>query len=195
MNRSSKIAAAVAGASALLVVCVSVSGRPASAASAATQPAAQAATIPSPLAVPPGNRLVETMTVLRGSQVYTCTAGAWTLLEPVSVLHARYTYVLNTKGPTWTSVNDGSSVTGVTVASAPRPNAAPELLVKVVSNSGSGWLSDVDYIQRLDTVGGAVPTGGCTDGAIDAVRYQAEYRFWVPDSATGPSGPGSGTHS
>lgn len=140
-------------------------------------------TIPSPLVVPPGNTLVETMTVLRGSQVYTCAARAWTLLEPVSVLHAGDAFVLNTQGPTWTSVNDGSSVTGETVASVPRPNAAPELLVKAVSNSGSGWLGDVDYIQRLATVGGAAPTGACTDGAIDAVPYQAQYRFYVPDSS------------
>jgi hypothetical protein len=184
MNRSSKTAAAVAAASALLAVGVGAFGLPASWAGAATQPAAQeATTIPSPLAVPSGNRLVEIMTVLRGSQVYTCTAGAWTLLEPVSVLHAEHAYVLNTKGPAWTSVNDGSSVTGMTVASVPVPHAAPELLVKAVSNTGSGWLGNVDYIQRLDTVGGAVPTGTCADGAIDAVRYQAEYRFWVPDSA------------
>ena len=184
MNRSSKPATAVAVASALLAVGVGVGvfGLQASSAGAATQLVAQEATaIPSSLAVPPGNRLAETMTVLRGSQVYTCTTGAWTLLEPVSVLRAGHAYVLNTRGPAWTSVNDGSSVTGMAVASVPVPYAAPELLVKAVSNAGSGWLGNVDFIQRLDTVGGAAPTGACANGAMDAVRYQAEYRFWVPD--------------
>jgi hypothetical protein len=186
MNMPGKVTA-IAAASALLVIGASVSALagPASATDSA-RPAAQAAiTIPSSLVPPPGNRLVKTMKVLRGSQVYTCASGAWTLLEPVSILHAGDAYVLNTKGPTWTSVNDGSSVTGVTVASVPRPDAAPELLVKAVSNSGSGWLGYVDYIQRLDTAGGAAPTGACANGAIDAVAYDALYRFWVPDSAPG----------
>jgi hypothetical protein len=189
MKRSRKAAGAVAGAATLLAIGVSASAQSASSAAVSAQPAAQAAvTIPSSLTPPPGNKLVKTMTVLSGSQVYTCTAGAWTLLEPVSVLHAGNAFVLNTKGPAWTSVNDGSSVTGATAASVSRPGAAPELLVKAVSNSGTGWLGDVDYIQRLDTVGGALPTGACTDGAIDAVRYQAQYRFWVPDSAPGTAG-------
>jgi Protein of unknown function (DUF3455) len=188
MKRSRRTAAAIAGVSALPVIGVSAYGQAAASAASSAQLALTAARTISPvLAVPPGNKLAETMTVQHGSQVYTCAGGAWTLLEPVSVLHAGPVYVLNTKGPSWISVNDGSSVTGSVVASVPRPNAAPELLVKAVSNTGGGLLSHVDYIQRLGAIGGASPIGACADGAIDAVTYQAEYLFYVPGSATSPS--------
>jgi hypothetical protein len=58
----------------------------------------------------------------------------------------------------------------------------PALLLKSTANRGTGLLAKVDYIQRLDTVGGGAPTGTCTDGSQLAVRYHAQYRFYTPTS-------------
>jgi hypothetical protein len=136
--------------------------------------------IPPPLAVPAGQQLVAKMEVERGSQVYTCTSGAYTLLEPAAVLGSGNQLVLHTRGPEWVSANDGSAVVGAVVASVPRPNAVPELLLRSTSNRGTGLFGQVDYIQRLETVGGVAPTGACTDGSQVAVPYHAQYRFYVP---------------
>jgi predicted RecA/RadA family phage recombinase len=136
--------------------------------------------IPPQLAVPAGQRLIASMEVARGSQVYTCTNGTFTLLEPAAVLRNGKELVLHTRGPEWVSANDGSAVAGSVVASAPRPNAVPELLLKSTSNRGTGIFGNVDYIQRLETVGGVAPAGTCRAGSQVAVAYHAQYRFYVP---------------
>ena len=62
-------------------------------------------------------------------------------------------------GPTW-QLNDGSQITGkmAAKADAPDPKAIPWLLVTVTGHSGNGKLSGVTSIQRLNTVGGLVPS-------------------------------------
>jgi hypothetical protein len=109
-----------------------------------------------------------------------CTAGAWTFLQPDAILrnHGR-AQVLHTKGPVWTSVVDGSSVTGASQASSPVPNAIPELLLKATANRGPGLLGSVTYIQRLHTTGGLAPAGACTEATTVSVPYTADYAFWV----------------
>jgi len=136
--------------------------------------------IPPALAVPAGQKLVATMEVEQGSQVYTCTKDTYALLAPAAVLRSGKQLVLHTSGPEWVSDNDGSSVVGAEIASAPRPNAVPELLLKSTSNRGTGLFGKVDFIQRLETFGGVAPTSSCTDGTQVAVPYHAQYRFYVP---------------
>ena len=136
--------------------------------------------IPPALAVPAGQKLVATMEVEQGSQVYTCTKNTYTLLAPAAVLKSGNQLVLHTSGPEWVSDNDGSSVVGAEVASSPRPNAVPELLLKSTANHGTGLFGNVDFIQRLETMGGVAPTTSCTDGTQLAVPYHAQYRFYVP---------------
>jgi hypothetical protein len=56
----------------------------------------------------------------------------------------------------------------------------PWLLLRAVTNQGDGVLAGVDYVQRLDTRGGAAPAGTC-DPAADstvAVPYRARYVFY-----------------
>jgi hypothetical protein len=137
-------------------------------------------TIPPQLAVPAGQKLVAAMDVQQGSQVYTCANGAYTLLEPAAVLQSGDQLVLHTRGPVWVSTNDGSAVVGAVVASVPRPGAVPELLLKSTTNRGTGLLGNVDYVQRLETVGGVAPAGTCTAGSQVAVAYHAQYRFYAP---------------
>ncbi|MTD54476.1 DUF3455 domain-containing protein [Amycolatopsis pithecellobii] len=155
-------------------------GSPATAPASAANTRIGAVAVPGELRVPDGHRLVLTAHVDEGSQVYSCTNQAWALLEPAAVLDATSTQVLHTAGPKWIATADGSAVTGTTVASVPTPGAVPQLLLKSTGNRGAGVFGSVDYVQRLDTVGGVAPAGACTDGALDAVPYSAEYRFYAP---------------
>jgi hypothetical protein len=74
---------------------------------------------------------------------------------------------------------DGSSVTAAAQANSPVPNSIPQLLLKSTGNRGPGLLSAVTFVQRLNTTGGASPTGACTDGVTASVPYTADYAFWV----------------
>jgi hypothetical protein len=135
--------------------------------------------VPEAIKVPDGNRRIAVMPA-RGVQTYQCAAGAWTFVQPDAILrHHGRAEVLHTKGPVWTSVADGSSVTAAAQASSPVDGAIPQLLLKSTGNRGPGLLAGVTYIQRLNTTGGVSPTGACTDGATASVPYTADYTFWV----------------
>jgi hypothetical protein len=151
---------------------------------AATKIATVSESASAQLNVPAGQKVVATMEVEQGTQVYTCTNKSWTLLEPAAILRSGNTRVLHTKGPQWISPEDGSAVTGTVVASEPRSGAVPELLLKSTANRGTGLFGSVDFIQRLNTEGGVAPAGSCAAGTQTAVRYSAEYRFYAPDTTT-----------
>jgi hypothetical protein len=138
--------------------------------------------VPTSLLVPAGNHLVVSLHVIQGVQVYTCTKGAWTFTEPDADMGvSNRPIVLYTAGPEWISTVDGSAVKGSPLASVSRTGTIPDLLVKAVSNRGSGMFGQVDYIQRLDTIGGLAPAGACTDGTITASQYFATENFWAPN--------------
>jgi hypothetical protein len=140
--------------------------------------AARHSQVPEAIKVPAGNKKIATMPA-KGVQTYQCTAGAWVFLQPDAIL--RYqgrAEVLHSKGPVWTSVRDGSSVTAAAAANSPVPDAIPQLLLKSTGNRGPGLFAGVTYIQRLNTTGGVAPTGTCT-GATVSVPYTADYTFWV----------------
>ena len=137
------------------------------------------ATVPEAIKVPAGNHAIATYAA-EGVQIYGCTAGAWTLIQPAAVLSKHGKPVaLHSKGPVWTSIVDGSTVGAAAVANSPRDGAIPELLLKANLNTGDGIFGKVTYVQRLNTRGGLAPAGTCTDGAQTAVRYSADYAFWV----------------
>ena len=82
-------------------------------------------------------------------------------------------------GPTWTA-NDGSQVIGTLAekVDAPGANAIPWLLLTVKSKSGSGVLSGVDYVLRVETVGGSAPSEAPSrESETKAVAYRALYLF------------------
>lgn len=84
-------------------------------------------------------------------------------------------------GPTW-EANDGSTVVGMRIDSAPspHPNSIPQLLLKGISHTGDGLFSNVTFIQRLDTVGGIAPaTPPIGIGELMEVPYTATYNFFV----------------
>ncbi len=156
-------------------------GAPAGAASDATarQGVSDQRQVPEAIRVPAGNRRIAVMPG-RGVQTYLCTNGAFGFLQPDAILkHHGRAQVLHSRGPVWTSVDDGSSVTAAGVASSPVANAIPQLLLRSTGNRGPGLLAGVTFIQRLNTTGGVSPTGSCTDGVTVSVPYTADYTFWV----------------
>jgi hypothetical protein len=149
------------------------------AATASATPAAPKA--PDAIKVPDGNHALATYSA-EGVQIYGCTTGAWTLIQPAAVLSRHGKPVaLHSKGPVWTSTVDGSTVGAAAAGSSPREGAIPELLLKANLNTGDGVFGKVTYVQRLNTRGGVAPAGTCTDGTQTAVRYTADYAFWVAD--------------
>ncbi|RAS68168.1 uncharacterized protein DUF3455 [Lentzea atacamensis] len=133
--------------------------------------------------VPAGNKLVAKF-YAKGVQTYTCTTGAWKLLEPAATLADRLGRAvgLHSRGPIWVSTTDGSAVEAAPVDGARNevPGAVPELLLKAKTTRGAGVFAGVSYVQRLATKGGLAPSGGCAEGAQTSVRYEALYTFSAP---------------
>ena len=148
-------------------------------------------TVPAAIQVPAGNTLF-LVGHATGYQIYQCTdtgtGFAWVLWAPRAVLtdDAGNVIIEHYAGPTWRA-NDGSTVVGARVGSAPAPGGAaiPWLLLKAVSTtagpSGGTTLTQTTYIQRINTTGGLAPTTGCDAthaGAFAPVRYTADYYFY-----------------
>ena len=119
-----------------------------------------------------------------GAQIYDCKAGAegklaWALREPIATLLADgKTIGRHYAGPNWEN-SDGSAVTGKAIGSVPgaAPNDIPWLKLEVVSRRGSGILSGVTTVQRINTSGGKLE-GACDKaGAYRSVPYSADYVF------------------
>ncbi|WP_229074072.1 DUF3455 domain-containing protein [Actinoplanes sp. DH11] len=145
-----------------------------------------------PELAPPAGHVVHAVLKARGVQVYGCTTGAWTLIEPAASLTgvqnrpAKRVTVLHFRGPSWQSDQDGSLVEGdgTTAVRAPsaHPASIPQLRITAKLTRGPGLLGNITYIQRLDTVGGVAPAGACSGSATTAVSYRAVYRFFVAKS-------------
>jgi len=152
--------------------------------------------VPDAIAVPAG---LEPVLFVRakGSQIYTCQAGAdgklsWTLKGPEAELKDRKDKVIGqhsadptTKLPTW-KLKDGSEVTGKAVGHVDSLDAdsIPWLLVNVESHAGkSGLLTNVTTIQRVHTHGGKPGNDACDEshkGAETKSDYTADYYFFAP---------------
>jgi hypothetical protein len=119
-----------------------------------------------------------------GAQVYECKVGsdgkpAWAFREPIATLLLDdKTVGRHYAGPNWEH-SDGSAVVGKVAGSA--PGAAPGdiawLKLDVVSRRGSGVLSDVTTVQRINTQGGKLE-GACDKaGTFRSAPYSADYVF------------------
>ncbi len=145
---------------------------------------------PMAVSVPTGNKLVMTSVGI-GDLTYECRAKAgmtgafeWAFVGPVATLYDSRKSAIGKYygGPTWES-NDGSKVTGRQLAVAPSPNsgAIPLQLVQANPATGSGAMTGITYIQRLNTVGGLPSNDACGNaniGARQTVKYQADYIFF-----------------
>jgi Protein of unknown function (DUF3455) len=119
-----------------------------------------------------------------GAQIYECRAApdgtlSWTFREPIaSLMLEGRTVGRHYAGPTWEH-GDGSSITAKVVGTAPGTTAAdiPWLKLEVVERRGSGTLAGVDFVQRINTVGGVLH-GSCERaGSLRSVAYAADYVF------------------
>jgi hypothetical protein len=157
-------------------------------------PAKEADDIPAPLQVAVNEVLVQRAHAV-GVQIYRCSPDkndvarfGWLLQAPEAELldHAGHKIGKHYAGPTW-EARDGSKVLGEVAARAPSPdpNAVAWLLLSAKSTSGAGIFGRVRFIQRLHTVGGSPPAGGCDQvsaGGEVRVPYSAEYRFYADKS-------------
>ena len=69
----------------------------------------------------------------------------------------------------------------VSISQSPQPDSIPWLLLRAKATSGNGLFTGVQYVQRLNTVGGNAPTSGCRqDQAGQQLRatYTADYVFY-----------------
>jgi hypothetical protein len=131
----------------------------------------------------PGETVVLTLHA-DGAQVYECKPGAdgklaWTFREPIATLLLDgKTLGRHYAGPNWEH-SDGSAVVGKAVGNAPggTPNDIPWLKLEVTSRRGSGILSGVTTVLRINTRGGKAEGGCDRAGAFHNAPYSADYVF------------------
>jgi hypothetical protein len=119
-----------------------------------------------------------------GAQIYECKAGAdgkpaWAFREPIATLLVDgKTVGRHYAGPNW-EYSDGSAVAGKSAASVPgaTANDIPWLKLDVISRRGSGVLTGVTTVQRINTRGGKLEGGCDRAGAFSSVPYSADYVF------------------
>jgi len=155
---------------------------------------AVAADVPEKLK-PGANESLAMVTVARGVQIYECRASKerageyeWTFVAPEAELFdASGTKKIGKHyaGPHWES-NDGSRIVGAAVkerADAPVDGSIPWLLLSAKSVGPEGSFSRVTSVQRMHTVGGTPPKGGCFEaeaGTQVRIGYSADYYFFAP---------------
>lgn len=119
-----------------------------------------------------------------GAQVYECKAGtdgklAWAFREPIATLLVDgKTIGRHYAGPNWEHM-DGSAVAAKAIGNAPGATGAdiPWLKLEVASRRGSGVLSPVTTVQRINTHGGKLD-GACeAAGSFRSAPYSADYVF------------------
>jgi hypothetical protein len=150
---------------------------------AAALPAVGALAQVPPAIAAPGATPVATFHA-EGAQIYECKTGSdgklgWAFREPIAALLLDgKTVGRHYAGPTWEAA-DGSAVVGKVVGNAPgaTANDVAWLKLDVVSRRGSGQLSSVTTVQRINTRGGGAK-GACGQaGTFLSVPYSADYVF------------------
>jgi len=145
-------------------------------------PAVAQAQLPAAIAAP-GESVVATLHA-EGAQVYECKAGAdgklaWAFREPIATLLLEgKTIGRHYAGPNWEH-SDGSAVTAKAAGNAPAPGAAdiPWLKLEVTAHRGSGALSGVTTVQRVNTQGGKFEGACAKAGTFHSAPYAADYVF------------------
>jgi FtsP/CotA-like multicopper oxidase with cupredoxin domain len=143
-----------------------------------------ASTVPVPDSLKPGaNESLALIVPAKGVQIYECRAGSWAFVAPEAHLFDRAGKKIGSHyaGPHWEAA-DGSKVVATVRARADAPAAGniPWLLLGTKSVGAEGAFSKVTSIQRVATVGGVAPAGGCSQpGARARVAYSADYYLFT----------------
>ena len=141
---------------------------------------------------PAANESLAMIVPAKGVQIYECRARKdqageyeWAFVAPeADLFDARGNKIgRHYAGPHWEST-DGSKILGTVKerADAPAADAIPWLLLAAKSVGAEGSFSKVTSIQRVNTVGGAAPKGGCsqaTTGTPARIDYTADYYFFT----------------
>jgi hypothetical protein len=125
-----------------------------------------------------------------GAQVYECKTNSdgklvWQFREPIATLMIDgKTVGRHFAGPVW-EMADGSAVSAKVSAQAPgaTTNDIPLLRLDVAARDGSGLLSGVTTIQRLNTRGGRADAACDSTGTFLSVPYSADYAFYKKAAA------------
>ena len=146
---------------------------------------------PGPLRVPADQSLIRQLRAT-GVQIYECqptkndpSKFEWSFKAPEASLMTTGGRIVGKHyaGPTW-EATDGSRVIGEVIANSPstKPNSIAQLLLRAKATAGNGLFTHVQYIQRLNTVGGGAPSiVGCgKEQAGQQLRasYTADYVFY-----------------
>jgi hypothetical protein len=146
---------------------------------ASLQSSVSAAEVPDKLK-PGANETLATVAHAKGVQEY-----EWAFVAPEADLFdaggVRFGH--HFAGPHWEAA-DGSRILGATKerADAPAAGAIPWLLLAAKSDGPEGEFSRFTSVQRINTVGGVAPKGGCSQSAIGTtvrINYAADYYFFA----------------
>jgi hypothetical protein len=146
-------------------------------------PTPVAAEIPEAIAAR-GEVLVATAHAI-GAQLYECKREAagkptWQFREPIATLIIDgKTVGRHFAGPAW-EMSDGSAVSAKVSAQTPGASQSdiPLLRLDVAARHGSGVLTGVTTVQRLNTRGGRSDATCESPGALLSVPYTADYVFY-----------------
>lgn len=137
---------------------------------------------------PPPDVTLETVLPASGVQSYACLrdkpgeAPDWAPKGPHATLGEGNNLMgIHFGGPSWQAM-DGSLVKGTKISSASAPDkSAIVWLLLSGAASGEGIFGKITHIQRMDTVGGKPPQGGCDAEHLDTrvlVPYRTNYYFY-----------------
>ncbi len=136
----------------------------------------------SQIQVQTGNK-VSFHTYALGVQIYRWNGASWDFVAPSAKLFADSGYRGQVgdhyAGPTWESKSGSTVVARRVDGCSPEATAIPWLLLQTVTSNGPGIFAKTTFIQRVNTVGGLIPTvPGAFVGAEYKVPYVAEYYFY-----------------
>jgi uncharacterized protein DUF3455 len=150
-----------------------------------------AAEVPAKLR-PGANESLAMIAPAKGVQIYECRASKdqaggydWVFVAPEADLFDAGGNRIGRHyaGPHWES-DDGSRILGTAKerADAPAAGAIPWLLLTAKSVGPEGTFGKVTSVQRVNTVGGTAPRGGCFQAGAGMrvhIGYTADYYFFV----------------
>jgi len=145
---------------------------------------------PAPLRVPSNQALIKQLHAT-GVQIYQCQPAKsdpsqfeWAFKQPEAVLSTKAGRNIGKHygGPTW-EANDGSKVVGELIGrvDSSKPDSIPWLLLRAKATTGNGLFTGVQYVQRLNTAGGAAPATACRQDQVGQqlrASYTADYLFY-----------------
>jgi hypothetical protein len=140
---------------------------------------------------PNANETLAMIVSAKGVQIYECRASndqpatyEWVFVAPEAELFDPSGKQIGRHfaGPSWDSA-DGSKIVGTLKGhyDAPRADAIPWLLLATRSVGSRGSFSEITSVQRVNTVGGVAPKGGCSQSDVGVVvRMPLHRRVSLP---------------